>query len=159
MSTRFERPLTHFVLASLGLLTLAFGGVVGSREFLGMAERVEDLEARLARAPLERRALEAELEGELEGVRRELAAVRAELDAAASAAETAALLSERVSGAETRLVDIAGAIEAHGSSLMVLKEASSTLAPTFEELLAEQAEEMSARWQGLEERVGVAETL
>jgi S1-C subfamily serine protease len=85
--------------------------------------------------------------------------VRAELDQTASTAEAAATLSDRVSGAETRLVDIAGAIEAHGSSLMVLKEASSTLAPTLEERLAAQEQEMSDLWQGLRERVDAAESL
>src|SRR5262245_9537667 len=155
MHNRIERPLTKLVLGSLGLVILGLGGVIGSHELFGMVERISVLEARLAEVPVQRRALESELED----VRLELSAVRAELDQASSAAESAADLSQRLSGAETRLVDIAGAIEAHGSSLMVLKEANSTLAPTLEERLATQEEEVSAMWEGLSDRVDATELL
>jgi S1-C subfamily serine protease len=149
------RPFTTLLLTVLLLGTLGLAGIVGSEELFGLSERVDGLTAELAQAPVKRLALEAELED----LRCEISQLQAELEQSAAAQAEAEALAARLSGAENRLLDIAGTIEAQGSSLKSLSEASSTLAPTLEERIAAQAEQMSVLWQGLRERVDATESL
>jgi hypothetical protein len=155
MHNRHARPLTTLLLATLGMGTLGLAGVIGSQKLFGLTARVDHLTAELADVPERRRALESELEE----LRCELSLLKGELDQGAAAEAEALALAARLAGAENRLLDIAGAIEAQGSSLKVLSEASSTLAPTLEERIAAQAEQMTVLWQGLRERVDATESL
>lgn len=155
MHTWTRRPLTRPVLFSLTLCTVGLAGVIEAHRLGGMTERIAELEERLAEEPRRR----VRLEVHLETVQQELETVRGELERAAQAEAAAETLARRLAGAETRLVDIAGAIEAQGTSLAVLSEASTTLAPTLEERIQGQAREMIELWQRLRDRVELAESL
>jgi hypothetical protein len=143
------------LLALAAASALSLAGVVGSRHLDGVDARLVRLESGLAQGPRARR----ELAQELAVVRAELDSVRTELDEARATEIEAHLLAGRLAGAETRLVDIAGVIEAHDTSLDMLTEASSAIAPTLEQHLREQARAMVALWEQLRERVDDARSL
>jgi hypothetical protein len=153
MNTRTERPRTSALLVTLGAGVLGLAGVVGTRQ-LGVHSRLRQLEGEVSRVPIQS---QAQLRA-LEELHLEIAVLREELNRASSGESAAQSLAERLAGAESRLSDIAGAIDAQGTSLKVLTEASSTLAPTLEERMAVQAERMGGLIEELRSRLETAES-
>ena len=146
--------LGKFFLGGLTVAALGVAGVVGDRELSGLGNRLAEIEGRLARVPRERAALEQALET----VQTEIGAIRRDLEEARANGVEATELADRLSGAESQLSSISGAIEAHKSSLAVLEEATSSFGPdTLEARIAERDRELSHIWEALGERVERAE--
>ena len=150
MSNSTSSP-TALLLGSLVLGMLGMAGVVG---FQGFSSKFDELEGRMAQGPRERK----ELERSLGALRAELEAVRTDLADTQAQQLSAAELGNRLAGAESRLSDIAGAMEAHGSSLDQLQQTTASFQPeALEARIAEQSEEMANRWESLQERLEAAE--
>jgi hypothetical protein len=151
MLTRFRLASPSLLLVSACVGAAALAGVAGTRHLERMTHRVERLEGRFVHDS-------RSLEEALDLVREDLESVRRELYRAQATEAVAEVLANRLAGAEIRLVDIASAIEAHGSSLEVLTEASS-FGSTLEQRMAVQAREMTELWQTLRSRVDMNEEL
>lgn len=152
MRTRFRLTSPSLLVVSACIGAAALAGVAGTRHLERMNHRVERLEGRIVHDS-------RSLEEALDLVREDLESVREELYRAQATEAVAEVLADRLAGAETRLVDIASAIKAHGSSLKVLTTEASSLGLTLEERMAVQAREMTHLWQTLRSRVDMNEEL
>jgi hypothetical protein len=114
-----------------------------------VARHVGSLGERLEQAEVVRQRQERELGDRIAGVRSELDGVRHEVGRALAGLEGNEELERRLEEAESSLGSIGAAVESQASSLLVLEETQSSLAPGIERELEERDERLLERYEAL----------